>query len=209
MRLCILFLGPADQDMEWTDAGIEGIVRFLRRLVAGRARGRRRERAGRPGGTGRSSGKAHETIAKVSDDIQRRFQFHTPISAVMELVNALSDAAPDDPSRRFAAETAVSLIQPYAPHFAEEVWAGLGHEKCLQESAWPAFDPALVKSDTVAYVVQVNGKLRGQLEASVSAGEDEVVALARGDAKVVAHLEGKTVRKVIFVPKRLVNFVVG
>jgi leucyl-tRNA synthetase len=127
MRTYILFMGPADQDMEWTESGIEGIVRFLRRLwrvvleIA----------EGAPGDGERDTPlarKAHATIAKVSDDIGRRFQFHTPIAAVMELVNEIArDRA--DPARRFAAETAVSLIQPYAPHVAVELWQRLGHER--------------------------------------------------------------------------------
>ena len=94
--------------------------------------------------------KAHETIAKVSDDIERRFVFNTPISAVMELVNDVSPA-PEDPARRFAAETAVSLIQPYAPHVAEELWERLGHERLWAEP-WPVADEAMLKRETVELV---------------------------------------------------------
>ena len=106
--------------------------------------------------------KAHETIAKVTDDIGRRFAFNTAISAVMELVNELV-ARPGDPAARFAAETAVSLIQPYAPHVAEELWERLGHER-LWEQPWPVADPALLERDTVEIVLQVNGKLRDRLQ---------------------------------------------
>ena len=125
VRLYILFMGPADQAMEWTDTGIEGIARFLRRLWQLVL-----EAAGRPGGEMPATPlarKAHATIAKVTDDIERRFVFNTPIAAIMELVNELG-GSPDDPAARFAAETAVSLVQPYAPHVAEELWERLGHE---------------------------------------------------------------------------------
>ena len=129
VRLYILFIGPADQDMEWTEEGIEGMVRFMRRLfrlVVDVA-----ENAPRDEPVANDlSRKAHETIAKVSDDIGRRLSFNTAISAVMELVNALSHAGVEDPSARFAAETAVSMIQPYAPHLAEELWERLGHRSC-------------------------------------------------------------------------------
>jgi leucyl-tRNA synthetase len=205
VRLCILFLGPADQDMEWTDAGIEGIVRFLRRLwrIV-------HEVAERPAGDGPPAGplarKANETIAKVSDDIVRRFQFHTPISAVMELVKALGDA-PDDPAARFAAETAVSLIQPYAPHIAEELWQALGHER-LWEQPWPVADEAQLVRDTFELVVQVNGKVRDRFDVEASLSEDELVELAKSSPRVQSHIDGAPLRKTIVVPRKLVNFVV-
>ena len=205
VRLYILFMGPADQDMEWTDSGIEGIVRFLRRLwrvvhdVA--------ERAPAPGaGDGPLTRKAHETIAKVTDDVLRRFQFHTPISAVMELVNALADD-PEALDARFAAETAVSLIQPYAPHAAEELWQRLGHER-LWEQPWPEADPALLVRETFELVVQVNGKVRDRLEVDASLSEEELVERAKASPKVQAHLDGGEIRKTIVVPRKLVNFVV-
>jgi leucyl-tRNA synthetase len=204
VRLNILFMGPADQDMEWTDSGIEGISRFLRRLwrvvheVA-------EAPAGDPG-DGPLVRKAHATIAKVSDDVLRRFQFHTPISAVMELLNELA-AAPDDPGARFAAETAVSLIQPYAPHLAEELWEVLDHER-LWTQPWPAADERYLEVATFELVVQVNGKLRDRFDVSVDLSEEELVATALASEKVKSQLDGKEIRKTIVVPRRLVNFVV-
>ena len=127
VRMYALFMGPADEDMEWQDAGIEGIWRFLNRLWRVAHEQAERPATATPVDTPLLR-KAHRTIAKVTDDIDRRFLFHTPISAVMELVNEIQ-ATPDDPAARFAAETAVSLIQPYAPHIAEELWAGFGHER--------------------------------------------------------------------------------
>jgi leucyl-tRNA synthetase len=205
VRLCILFLGPADQDMEWTEEAAEGMARFVRRFwrvvneVAVQA-------PSGPAENGPLARKAHETIAKVTDDIGRRFAFNTAISAVMELVNELSrDTANAD--ARFAAETAVSLIQPYAPHVAEELWGRLGQDR-LWEQPWPVADPALLERETIEVAVQVNGKLRDRLQVAASIGEEELVALARASERVQAHLNGGQPRKTIVVPGKLVNFVV-
>jgi leucyl-tRNA synthetase len=123
----------------------------------------------------------------------------------MELVNELSKA-PGDPAARFAAETAVSLIQPYAPHVAEELWSVLGHER-LWTSAWPVANDALLQRDTIELVLQVNGKVRDRLQVPAGLPEDELVALARESEKVRAHLNGEE-RRVIVVPDKLVNIVV-
>jgi leucyl-tRNA synthetase len=205
VRLGILFLGPADQDMEWTEEAAEGMARFVRRLwrvvdavVQDAPRG---EPANGP-----LARKAHATIAKVTDDIGRRFAFNTAISAVMELVNELS-RDPAGPDSRFAAETAASLIQPYAPHVAEELWQRLGHER-LWEEPWPVADPALLERDVIEVVVQVNGKLRDRMQVAPTIPEDDLVALALGSERVRAHLNSSEPRKTIVVPGKLVNFVV-
>jgi leucyl-tRNA synthetase len=206
-RLSILFIGPADQDMEWTPTGVEGMQRFLRRVwrlvgeVADNA-----PAAGTPG-DGPLTRRVHRTIARVTDDLGRRQQFHTPIAAVMELVNELSKS-PDDPAARFAAETTVSLLQPYAPHVAEELWERLGHER-LWEAPWPQADPSFLEDDTFELVVQVNGKVRDRFRVPVDLPEDELVARAKESPKVQAHLNGGEIRQTIVVPRRLVNLVVG
>jgi leucyl-tRNA synthetase len=205
VRLYILFMGPADQDMEWTDSGLEGIARFVRRLW--RDVHEVCERAPAGGEAGHLTRKANETIARVTDDIGRRFQFNTPIAAVMELVNELAKD-PAAPDARFAAETALNLIQPYAPHVAEELWELLGHER-LWEQPWPQADPAFLKRETFELVVQVNGKVRDRFEVAAGAPEEELVERALQSAKVRAHLNGKQVRKTIVVPGKLVNLVVG
>jgi len=206
VRLYILFMGPADQDMEWTPEGVEGIVRFLRRLW--RVVHEVAERAPSPGAQeGALARKANATIAKVTDDVLRRFQFHTPIAALMELVNELA-AAPDAEDARFAAETAVSVIQPYAPHLAEELWQVLGHER-LWEQPWPEADPAQLEQETFELVVQVNGKVRDRLVVDAGLPEEEIVALALSSPKVQSHLDGSNVRKTIVVPRKLVNIVLG
>jgi leucyl-tRNA synthetase len=208
VRLYILFIGPANEDMEWTDDGVEGMVRFTRRLYRIVS-----EVAASPPPAGEVpvnelSRKAHQTIAKVTDDVGRRQSFHTAISAVIELVNELYRAGASDPAARFAAETAVSLIQPYAPHLAEEAWQVLGHER-LWEQPWPEADEAQLERDTFELVIQVNGKVRDRLEVESSASEDEIVERARASEKVQQHIDGAQVRKTIVVPRKLVNFVVG
>ncbi|MBD0328713.1 MAG: leucine--tRNA ligase [Thermoleophilia bacterium] len=205
-RLYILFMGPADQAMEWTDTGIDGVSRFLRKLWRVTL-----EAAAGPAGGDRSATplvrKAHETVAKVTDDIARRFQFNTPIAAVMELVNELA-RDPRAPGARFAAETAVSLVQPYAPHVAEELWERLGHER-LWEAPWPVADPELLARETFELVVQVNGKVRDRLELPTALSEEELVEAAKASPRVQAFLDGKAIRQTVVVPGRLVNLVVG
>ncbi len=205
VRLNILFMGPADQDMEWTDTGIEGVSRFVRRLW--RTVLEVVEATPREGEPGALTRKAHETIARVGDDIGRRLQFNTPIAAVMELVNELA-RDPGAPDARFAAETAVSLIQPYAPHAAEELWERLGRSR-LWEAPWPEADESQLERDTFELVVQVNGKVRDRIEVAASLSEDELVETAKASPKVQAHVDGKNVRQAIVVPRKLVNLVVG
>jgi leucyl-tRNA synthetase len=206
VRLYILFIGPADQDMDWTEEGVEGISRFLRRLW--RVVNEVVESAPRDGaGDGPLARKAHATIAKVTDDIDRRFQFNTPIAAVMELVNEFS-RDPASPDARFAAETAVTLIQPYAPHIAEELWARLGHQR-LWEQPWPQADPAMLERETFVLVIQVNGRVRDRIEVSADASEQELLEQAKASPRVQSYLDGRELRKEIVVPGKLVNFVVG
>jgi leucyl-tRNA synthetase len=209
LRLYLLFMGPADQDKPWQDEGVEGMFRFLHRLwrlvldVA-------QTEPENGDAAGPLARKAHETIAKVSDDIERRFQFNTPIAAVMELVNEVYHVK-DDPQRagevRFATETAVSLIQPYVPHIAEELWERLGHER-LWRTRWPEPDASLLERETFVLVVQVNGRVRDRAEVPVGLSEDELVARARELPRVRSHLDGKEIKKTIVVPGRLVNLVV-
>ncbi len=205
VRMYLLFIGPVEQDAEWQDSGFEGIVRFLHRLWRAVL-----EQCGKPVTEPVPdtplARKAHETIAKVTDDIGRRFALNTPIAAVMELVNEITKT-PGDPAGRFAAETAVSLIQPYASHIAEELWVELGHEH-LWEEPWPEADPAFLEHDTFVLVVQVNGKVRGRVEVSAGLSEDELVATARALPRVQELVDGKEFRKAIVVPGKLVNLVV-
>jgi leucyl-tRNA synthetase len=203
-RLAILFIGPADQDMEWTEEGIEATARFVRRLW--RVVNEVVERAPDDGGDGGPlARKTHETIAKVTDDVGRRYAFNTAIAAVMELINELSRDT-SAPGARFAAGTAVSLIQPYAPHVAEELWQRLGHER-LWEQPWPEADEAMLQRDTFELVIQVNGKVRDRIEVAADLAEEELVARAKASPKVQPYLNGQEPRAFV-VPRKLVNLVV-
>ncbi len=204
IRIYILFQGPADQDIDWSPNGIEATVRFVRRLwrVVHEAAAQPASPAGVDTPLAR---KAHEVIARVTDDIDRRFVFNTPISAVMELINELSKA-PDDPAARFAAETAVSLLQPYVPHVTEELWGMLGHAR-LWEEPWPVADEALLRHETIELVLQVNGKVRDRVEVPVGLSDAELIERAKASPKVQAHLDGDEVRAIV-VPDKLVNLVV-
>jgi leucyl-tRNA synthetase len=204
VRMYLLFIGPVDQDAEWQDSGFEGIVRFLHRLW--RTALEQAEKPARDAVPDTPlARKAHRTIAKVTDDIGRRFALNTPIAAVMELVNEIQKA-PDDPAARFATETAVSLIQPYAAHVAEELWQRLGHER-LWQHPWSEADAALLEQETVEVVVQVNGRIRDRLYVAPGTPDEELVILARGSTRVQAHLDGGEVVRTIVVPGKLVNFV--
>jgi leucyl-tRNA synthetase len=161
--------------------------------------------------------RTHRTVKRVTEGLEADLKFNTSIAALMELVNALYQVEPRTDADRAAVREALvavaTLLAPFAPHAAEELWHEVlgpaARERLLADAPWPAFDPALVAADVVTIAIQVNGKLRGEVQAPVAAGEAEVRALAEGEERVKAHLAGKTVRKVVFVPKRLLNFVTG
>jgi leucyl-tRNA synthetase len=204
LRLYILFIGPADARVDWQPTGLEGMSRFLRRLwrVA-------LEVAEQPeqSSDGVLAHKAHETIAKVTDDFGRRYAYNTAIASVMELVNEIA-RDPSAPGARMAVETAVSLIQPAAPHIAEELWERLGHSDLWQEP-WPVADPSLLQRETFELVVQVNGKVRDRMQVPADLPEEELVARAKESPKVQAQLNGGEIRQTIVVPRKLVNLVIG
>jgi leucyl-tRNA synthetase len=218
IRAFICFMGPPERGGDWTDEGVEGVHRFLSRLW--RLAAEVEERTS-PAAAGAASGdarallaKAHWAIAKVTSDFHRDFQFNTAIAAVMELVNdayrlkdGLYGTPEGDAAVRFATATAASLVFPFSPHIGAEVWEMLEGGRVWEEP-WPKADPELLASDTFTLVVQVNGKLRDQIEAASSAEKDELLRLARESEKVQAHIDGKEVVKEIVVPGKLVNLVV-
>jgi leucyl-tRNA synthetase len=218
-RTYVCFMGPPERGGDWSDEGVEGVNRFLSRLS--RLCGEVVERTGpgepstEPKGAARELlAKAHWAIEKATRDFQRGFQFNTAISAVMELVNdsyRLKDGLYGDADGvaavRFATATAASLIFPFAPHLGAEVFERLNGER-VWEQPWPEADPALLASDTVTLIVQVNGKLRDRIEAPAEATQDQLLELARASEKVSAYLDGKEVVKEIVVPGKLVNLVV-
>jgi len=203
VRLHILFIAPGDQEVDWQDTGLEGMARFLRKLW--RVALEVAELPEAPG-VGALAHKTHETIAKVTDDFGRRFAYNTAIAAVMELVNEIA-RDPAATGARFAVETAVSLIQPAAPHISEELWKRLGHER-LWETPWPQADPTMLVRETFELVVQVNGKVRDRMRVPTDLSEDELVARAKESPKVQARLDGGEIRQTIVVPRKLVNLVV-
>ncbi len=204
VRVFSLFAAPPESMLEWSDAGVEGAWRFLNRVnrvvekyvASGFAEVA--DEALRQ--------KTHDTIRRVTDDIGR-FHFNTAIAAIMELVNAIYAAKAVD---REAVESVVRLLAPMAPHLSEELWSRLGHHESemLATHAWPTFDPSVAALKRIPYPVQVNGKLRGQLEAAPDETQATIEPAARALASVKPWLDGKEVVKVVFVPGRLISFVV-
>jgi leucyl-tRNA synthetase len=218
----MLFAAPPEKDIDWSDEQVDGLFRFLSRVW--RIFVARQECFAAPeAALAQAAGeglelrrKTHRTIKKVTEGMQGDLKFNTGIAALMELTNALYAFEPKADADRAAVREALvamaALLSPFAPHAAEELWHEvLGpsvRERLLAEEPWPGFDAGLVVADVVTIAVQVNGKLRGEVQAPASAGEAEVRALAEAEERVKAHLDGKTVRKVVFVPRRLMNFVV-
>jgi leucyl-tRNA synthetase len=217
VRLFSLFAAPVDSMLEWSDAGVEGAWRFLNRVWRLVHEVKRHPRPAVVDGEAELRQKTHATIKKITDDVgvgdASRFQFNTAIAAIMELVNATNAAkslqagAPSGAVWE-AVEAIVRLLAPFAPHIADELWERLGHAELATTKPWPEYDPAVAAKKRVSYAVQVNGKLRGQVETDPEAGEAVVRGLAEAEAGVQQYLAGKTIAKVVFVPGRLISFVV-
>ena len=218
-RLFMMFAAPPEQSLEWSDAGVDGAFRFLKRMwrlvneqvdmapcveldVNALDKNQKELRK-----------ITHQTIAKVTDDIDRRYTFNTAIAAVMELLNHVAKF--DDQSgqgiavRREAVEAAVVLLSPIVPHITHKLWKVLGHESVVIDAQWPQVDESALVSDSIELMVQVNGKVRGKIEVGVDASKDEIEKQALADANVQRFIDGKTIKRVIVVPGRLINVVVG
>ena len=218
VRLFMMFAAPPELALEWSDDGVQGAFRFLKRfwtaVHAHVAQGDAQpvDPAGLDGPQKELRRKIHETIAKVSDDIGRRYTFNTAIAASMELLNAVnrfddSTSAGRSVSRE-ALDAIVLLLSPIVPHIAHELWNALGHSGAVVNERWPAVDEAALERDLLEIVVQVNGKLRGRVSVAVDADNDAVAKLALSDENVQRFVADKTIRKTIVVPGRLVNIVV-
>ncbi len=215
VRLFAMFSAPPEQSLEWSDAGIEGAVRFLRRLWR---LVREYQVKAVPTGAGEISAaralrrKLHQTIAKVSDDLERRHAFNTAIAANMELVNDLSRFAPGSVREHEllgeALRAMVRMLAPIVPHVTQVLWQALGGEGLVMDALWPQADPSALESDTVQLVVQVNGKLRGRISVAVDTSREEIERLALAEDNVVRYLNGHAIRRVVVVPGRLVNIVI-
>jgi len=219
VRLFMMFASPPEQSLEWSDTGVEGAYRFLKRLwklasthinegktpildknsLTNAQRDLRR--------------KIHITIDKVNDDIGRRYTFNTAIAAVMELSNALSrsDIKEDNDHAlmREGIETATLLLSPIVPHITDALWIALGHDEPLIDAAWPKSDPDALEQSNIELVVQVNGKLRSKITVAKSADQKQIETAAIEDENIKRNVEGKTIRKIIVIPGRLVNIVVS
>jgi len=221
VRLYTLFIGPPEKDAEWNDRGIEGAARFLKRLWRRHVEHRdvlaaaadlacdpaRMDRAERD-----LFRKVHETIARVTRDMEGAFHFNAAIAQIMELGNAIDGVTVDENAGeqrkavfRAAMEATILLVSPFAPHIAEELWQELGHTPSVLQAPWPEVDPAALERDEVNVVVQVNGKVRGHVTVAADAAREDVEAAALAEGSVRKHIAGKTVRKVIVVPGKLVN----
>ena len=220
-RLFSLFAAPPEKDLDWSDQGVDGSFRFLNRVwrlvyevlpaIKGVAAPVPAELAGEAKNLRRA---VHKTIKKVTEDVDGRFHFNTAIAAIMELVNAIQGFgqknAPENAAVvREAVESVVRLLAPFVPHFAEELWSELGHEGTLEQAGWPGYDAEAAVDEEVTVVIQVNGKLRSKLMVAPDVEEESVKAAALADDKILPHLEGKSVKKVVYVPGKLVNIVVG
>jgi leucyl-tRNA synthetase len=217
VRLFIMFTAPPEQSLEWNDAGVDGSSRFLRRLWALAYRHNNSGTVGTLDTTKLTSEqkslrrKTHETIAKVTDDIERRQTFNTAIAALMELCNEISKY--EDKSElglaveQEALEAATLCLSPIVPHISHELWSALGHDSNVVNAPWPSVDKSALIKDELTIVIQVLGKKRAEMSVSVNASNDEIEALALANENVAKFIEGKTVRKIIVVPGRLVNIV--
>lgn len=220
VRLFMLFAAPVQKDLDWSDEGVEGAFRFLNRLwrlifekypVIEGVKNTPPDLDGISGAAKEFLTKVHKTIKKVTDDLDR-FQFNTAIAAVMELLNDTSRFEPEDEKDaavlREAVEAMVRLLCPMAPHVAEELWCELGHEETLVDKPWIEWNRELVSSAAITVVVQVNGKVRSQITMDADSDQEQMKEAAFSDEKVKSYIAGKEPRKVIVVPKKLVNIVI-
>ncbi|MFP5528275.1 leucine--tRNA ligase [Peptococcus simiae] len=214
-RLFILFAAPPERDLEWNDRAVEGCYRFLGRVYRYIQR-----YLALPAGEGTPEAEkdlrylAHSSLARITDDIEDRFNFNTAVSAIMELVNGLYsilDSYQDhrSPAIDEATDILIHVLAPFVPHLAEELWEALGHKDSIHAQPWPAYDPSALEKDEVEIVIQVNGKVRAHLMVAAGLSKEETEAQVLADDSVQALISGKTVRKTIVVPQKLVNLVVG
>lgn len=219
-RMFILFAAPPERDLEWNDQAVEGCYRFLNRvwrLVAAYSE----DIKGAQGEIGVLAGSdkdlrrlTHLTIKRVTDDVAGRFNFNTAISAIMELVNGIYAYKDKENESNIlvikeAIENLILLLAPFAPHISEELWANIGQKESVHEQKWPKYDPQALAVDEVTVVVQVNGKVRDKIVIPVDMDRNEVEKQVKSQPKVAEYLKGKEIKKVVVIPNKLVNIVVG
>ena len=204
MRLYTLFIGPPEKDAEWNDRGVEGAWRFLNRVwrlvnaIIIETPDSQSPNLKR---------KIHQTIKKVTENIEGGFYFNTSIASIMELVNETYQYAGVQEARA-AAEAIVLLLAPFTPHICEELWEALGHKGTIFKAAWPKYNPEFIHAETISMVIQVNGRVRSKIDVSLNITEEELKEVVLSDEKIKTWLMDKPVRKFIVVPKKLVNIVI-
>jgi len=219
VRLFIMFAAPPEQSLEWSDSGVEGAFRFLKRLwkqaylhcdAGGSTKPLDKQTLTAEQQAVRRQ--LHLTIQKATDDFGRRYTFNTVIAANMELINTLSKFADDSDNgkavRQEALEAIVLMLSPIVPHICHQLWLDLGHQEAVVTASWPTVDATALEQDTLELVLQVNGKLRSKMSVSVNASKEEIEAMALSDEHVKRFIEDQPIKKVIVVPKKLVNIVV-
>jgi len=227
LRLYVMFVAPPEKEVEWSDAGLEGSWRFLARVWRIVDQWSERVKKAATVGTVAAAGfdaaerklrrKTHDTVRRVTVDVEQRIHLNTAISALMELVNemyAFAEGAGDSPRAqapsvmREAIEALIVMIAPFAPHTAEELWEMTGHTGGIEKTSWPAFDESVAKADEIVVVLQVNGKVRSRLTVAADTPESELRERALADAAVQPHIAGKTIKSVVVVKGKLINVVV-
>ncbi|MEE8281293.1 MAG: class I tRNA ligase family protein, partial [Gammaproteobacteria bacterium] len=220
VRLFVMFAAPPDQTLEWSDEGVQGAYRFLRRLwrrvydhIADADAGPQNLDVTQLDARQKDLRRlVHDTIAKVSDDIGRRYTFNTAIAAVMELMNAVGKYEVKDAQDRSliheAIESSVLILSPIVPHICHFLWQELGNTGAICNESWPTADPQARLAESVEIVVQVNGKLRARLTVAADVSEQALKDTALQDLNVKRFIDGREIRKVIVVPGKLVNVVV-
>jgi leucyl-tRNA synthetase len=216
VRLFMMFASPADMTLEWQESGVEGANRFLKRVWKLVKEHTEKGAAIAVDASALSADQkalrrdVHKTIAKVTDDIERRQTYNTAIAAIMELMNKLAKAKQESEQDRAildeALKAVVRMLYPITPHISFELWNALG-ESAIDTATWPLADDKAMVEDEKLIVVQVNGKLRAKLTVAADAAKEEVEALGLADEHVLKFTEGKTIRKVIYVPGKLLNIV--
>jgi leucyl-tRNA synthetase len=210
-RMFALFAAPPERDVDWRDAGVEGIYRFLGRVYRFATRNLPApETAGDGSADAKILRKLHQTLKKITEDFDSRWHFNTSIAAIMELVNEMYAEEPRiSPSAMCRILRILTLmLAPFAPYLAQELWEEQGGDGPVFKQEWPDFDPDLARESEVEIVVQINGKLRARLTVAPGTDANELSSIILDDAKVQSLIAGKTVVKVIAVPDRLVNLVI-
>ncbi len=219
VRMFVMFAAPPEQSLEWSDSGVEGSYRFLKRLwrqvflhVESSSVNTTLDKASLTEPQKAIRRQLHLALKKAKDDYGRRYTFNTVIAANMELVNSLSKFTDDSDNgqaiKQEVLESILLMLSPITPHICQQLWLELGYESDIVSASWPEVDASALEQDSIKMMIQVNGKLRGEIAVAASASKDEIETMALADENIIRFIAGQAVKKVIVVPKRLVNIVV-